>query len=119
MFLKPLEPRAATIMEWVWRTAIAITAAVQAVGMLLLIEIDFVQVGSLLVFLVVGPWDLLVWLTKSDWRTTHFVWPVRAAVICAVLAIVSWGLVFPLGRRLESLRNWLERRLNSISRARL
>ena len=43
-------------------------------------------VVSLVAGILVTPWDLLVWLTKSDWRTTHFILP----AIALPTALVCW-----------------------------
>jgi hypothetical protein len=54
-------------------------------GLLLLLFIVGFVLGVFVV-VVVGGWDLLVWLTKADWRHMGF----RAPLGGALVAAVSW-----------------------------
>lgn len=47
---------------------------------------------AIVVILVVGTWDGLVWLFKADWRTTNFGIPVLAFFVAVGFGIVTWGL---------------------------
>lgn len=56
------------------------------VFVLMLINPVFGTLG-LIMFIVVGPWDFLVWLTNADWITTHFKIPLLG-LVCGVVAIM-------------------------------
>ncbi len=44
---------------------------------------------ALAVAVIVGLWDGIVWLTKSDWRTTNFSVPLIAFAVAIVLGIIG------------------------------
>lgn len=67
---------------------------VLASGFLRFIANASVVIG-LAIVVIVGPWDLLVWLTKSDWRTTNF-----AAPIAGAIAAVAGLMLKPTARAL-------------------
>ena len=80
---------------------------------------------GLVTVLVAGPWDLLVWLTKSDWRTTHFEAPIMGAILAGsglVVAKIS-GALFAYCRnspgdgRTVSLRGTLRWLFSNSSRS--
>jgi hypothetical protein len=48
---------------------------------------------SCLVFVVVGSWDLIVWLTNANWKTTHFTISMYAIAIGALCYVASDGLI--------------------------
>ena len=49
---------------------------------------------------VVGGWDMLVWLTGADWRTTNFSVPIIAIVTAVVCAVAATALLFVGASRL-------------------
>ncbi len=61
----------------------------------------FIALGSFAIFVIVGAWDLLAWLTNAQWKTTHFVVPYFAISAFALACIIS--------RLLGSILDWAER----------
>lgn len=47
----------------------------------------FVVGGLLLVLL--GPWELLVWIVKADWGTTHGAGPLAGILMCIVGVVLG------------------------------
>ncbi len=61
-----------------------------SISWLLMLLAALCFMGTLFAFAVVvmvGLWDGIVWLTKSDWRTTNFSVPLIAFVAAIVLGI--------------------------------
>ena len=54
---------------------------------------------SLLVGVVVGAWDLLAWLTNSDWKTTHFTIPMLAGA-GGIFSLFLWKVFTKMARSL-------------------
>ena len=54
---------------------------------------------------IVGIWDGLVWLFKTDWRTTHF----QVVLLAGIVFVPSLVLVGILTALLEELEEWSER----------
>jgi hypothetical protein len=80
-------------------------AAALGSGLVLVVSAVATPIG-LLVLLIVGPWDLVVWLAGVDWRTTHGQAPTFGAIVAVVGAIVAAGatLMFQAStERLEQL----------------
>lgn len=54
---------------------------------------------AIAVTVIVGAWDLLIWLTRSDWRSTEFIVPLYALAVTVALSILFHILV-PLQKRI-------------------
>jgi len=59
--------------------------------------------GSIILFLIalaitiiVGAWDLVVWLTRANWRTTEFGVPMISGIACALLLFLNRVILIPL-----------------------
>ena len=74
------------VLFWFNRLAYAI------LGMLGILA-AVVAVVSVWVFIIAGLWDLLVWLTNADWKTTNFSAPIWAGIIAAATGVSAWVLV--------------------------
>ena len=75
------------------RSVAAITWFIAGAGTLvfgsLAVVAGIAAAGGFFTALIVGPWDFLVWLTKSDWPTTHFQAPVVGVVVGVAALIVA------------------------------
>ena len=78
--------------------------AVGVIVALLWIGCMIATVLALLTAAIVGVWDLLVWLTKSDWRTTNFDVPIIALAVAAV----SWFGCAICGSVTGRIESWSE-----------
>lgn len=58
-----------------------VVAAMNAFILLLAFGAYIVGIAAALTFFFVGFWDLLVWLTNADWKTTNFLVPKWAFII--------------------------------------
>ena len=93
-----------------------------SISWLLMLLAALCFMGTLFAFaaaVMVGLWDGLVWLTKSDWRTTNFSVLLIAFAVAIVLGIIA-RFTFELGeafktdaamfkntaRRKEKERDW-------------
>ena len=84
--LSSIEARLTAGLFWFTRWVYAISA-------MLGLAAAAVAIGAVLVFIVVGLWDLLVWLVNADWKTTSFVVPIWAGIIAAATSVSAWVLM--------------------------
>jgi hypothetical protein len=67
------------------------------------VAFTFISVASGGIGLLVGAWDLLVWLLNTHWKTTHFKAPLILG-ICFISCLVLHGIsitVLPYLKKLE------------------
>ena len=76
-----------------FRRVATVIGTIAAIFLFINSVIGFIGVALLI---LVGPWDLLVWLTNSDWKTTNFAIPLLGLVLIIAVAIIGHGVLGPI-----------------------
>ena len=81
-----------------------IATFISAIASILLLLNILAGVLGLIALILVGPWDLLVWLTNADWKTSNFNIPILGASLIA--GAISLNKIV-----LSPILDWAEKRM--------